>query len=120
MIKQAIEKLRRELKEDKGLGRAGQVMAEPVAKALCGFCEQDEEFAQAVMQGGSFNDCMKTVEKNCGIALSDLDAYRRAVQFYFPTADIRVSMAINLMGDEVRPLAPIKGGGIVLDLLDFL
>ena len=39
---------------------------------------------------------MKAVAKNCGSALSDLEAFRRAVQFYFPGADIRFRMEINL------------------------
>ena len=80
------------------------------------FCLQDGEFAQAVAQGGNFADCMKAVAKGCGSSISDLAAYRKAVQFYFPGADIRMRMEIDLCasvsGEE-------KKSGIVLDLADF-
>ena len=92
---QAREKLEREKKDGK-YDRYAAAMKESVCSALAEFCTQDEEFARAVRDGGSFEDCMKAVAKNCGSALSDLEAYRRAVQFYFPGADIRFRMEINL------------------------
>jgi hypothetical protein len=94
-------------------------MKNGVHDALCDCCRQDDEFAQAVAQGGSFVDCMKAVAKNCGTGVSDLEAYRRAVQFYFPGADIAFHMTIDLCasvtGGEVNP----KAGGLILDLADF-
>lgn len=41
----------------------GSAMKEAVQKALLDFCRQDDEFAQAVVQGGSFTDCMTAVGK---------------------------------------------------------
>lgn len=120
MLEQAIEKLTRERKEKSGLGRAGQFMAEPVADALMEFCRQDEEFAQAVVQGGSFTDCMKAVEKNCGTAISDPEALRRAARFYFPGAEVHTFMTIDLVGTAADSTTPVQGGGIVLNLSDFL
>lgn len=76
------------------------VMKDPVCEALKSFCRQSEEFAQAVVQGGSFEECMKAVEKGAGSALSDLDAYKKAVKFYFPTATISFSMTINTEGNN--------------------
>lgn len=50
---------------------------------------------------------------NAGEVLSDLEAYRKAVQFYFPNAEISFSMNINLTGtppteEEMRAPATIK------------
>ena len=92
---QAREKLEREKSKGK-YDKYAAAMKESVCSALAEFCNQDDEFAQAVRDGGSFEDCMKAVAKNCGSALSDLEAYRRAVQFYFQGADIRFRMEINL------------------------
>lgn len=118
MMQEAIERLRKELKEAKGLGRCAQVMAKPVADKLCDFCEQDEEFAQAVVQGGNFSDCMKAVENGVGGAISDIEAYTKAVRFYFPGAKIDVTMTVDLVGDAAEPAAPKRG--VVLDLMDFM
>ena len=67
-------------------GQACPHHAGPVAEAIKDFCRQSDEFAQAVVQGGDFPACMSTVAKGAGDALSDLEAYRRAVSFYFPGA----------------------------------
>ena len=129
MTEMAIAKLEKEKKSAK-YDKYAQIMKESVCKALEDFCRQDEEFAQAVYQGGSFEDCMKAVAKNCGNGISDLEAYRRAVQFYFKGADIRFRMEINLCA-EVEAAAGIvetertteekSAGKIVhLDLNSFL
>ena len=94
-------------------------MAPAVKEALLDFCRQDEEFAQAVAQGGSFQDCMAAVAKGVGNSISDLDAYKRAVSFYFPGAGIRVKMEIDLC-HSVKDVPHIDGPGIVLNLADFL
>ncbi len=96
-----------------------QAMAPEVRKALLSFCEQDGEFAQAVAQGGSFAQCMSEVAKGVGSSISDLEAYRKAVRFYFPGAEIRMTMSIDLIGAAELP-APEKKTGIVLNLEDFL
>lgn len=97
----AIEKLKKEKKAGK-YDRYAAAMKEDTCAALIEFCEQDDEFAQAVYQGGSFEDCMKAVAKNCGSSMSDLEAYRRAVQFYFKGADIRFQMRIDLCAEVER------------------
>ena len=122
MLQQALEKLK-----DKG-GIGGQkekAMAPAVAEALADFCRQDGEFAQAVVDGGSFAACMKVVAKGVGNSISDLEAYRRAVQFYFPGAEVRFQMRLDLCpGDDAQgapEIAPPKpSGGMLLDLTDFL
>ncbi len=42
-------------------GNKEKAMAGAVHDALKDFCLQDPEFAQAVVQGGNFADCMKAV-----------------------------------------------------------
>lgn len=120
MVEQAIEKLDGEFKSGK-YDRYAEIMKKGVLQALKDFCEQDEEFAQAVVQGGSFEDCMKAVAKNCGNGISDLTAYERAAQFYFPTSAVRFRMEIDLMphahDEEVDSTAH---RAVVLNLADFL
>ena len=56
---QAVKKLETE----KGSGhydRYAGAMKDAVFEALDGFCSQDAEFAQAVVQGGTFADCIKS------------------------------------------------------------
>lgn len=105
-------------------GQKAAAMAGAVFDALKNFCTQDSEFAQAVVQGGSFADCMNAVAKGVGQSISDIEAYSKAVAFYFPGAKIRVQMSIDLIGDAA-PTEPEqiteepKTAGIVLSLLDF-
>ena len=125
--KQAADKLNAEI--TKVTGQKEAVMKDDVKNALLEFSKQDAEFAQAVAQGGSFPDCMKAVAKGLGgkDGCSDLTAYRKAVAFYFPGADIRMTMRIDLCaGVKGTPAAntedaprPAKGG-ITLNLSDFL
>ena len=91
---QAIQKLNDGYKGVNG--QREQAMKDAVKKALISFIKQDNEFAQAVVQGGSFADCMKEVAKGVGAFISDLDAYRRAARFYFPGAEIVFEMKIKL------------------------
>lgn len=119
-LAEAKKKLESEYKSGR-YDKYAEVMKADVKKALIDFCEQDAEFAQAVVQGGSFSDCMKAVAKNCGKSISDLEAFRRAVRFYFPGAEIRVKMSIDLIGDAAKPDEAAQDSfGIILDLADFL
>ena len=124
---QALKKIQAEFKSGK-YDKYGQAMKVDVLRQLESFIEQDEEFAQAVAQGGTFEDCMKAVAKSCGSALSDLEAYRRAVAFYFPGATVKMQLTIDLIGEaaekkeEYTPkhAAETKPNGIVLDFTQFL
>ena len=120
---QAMTKLDGEAKTAK-LDRRGEVMKSAVLKALKDFCDQDEEFCQAIVQGGTFEDCMGAVSKGVGQSISDLDAYTRAVQFYFPGAEIRYSMTIDLIGAaagaESVDAETDESRGLILDISSFL
>ena len=124
---QALKKIQAEFKSGK-YDKYGQVMKVDVLRQLESFCTQDEEFAQAVVQGGTFEDCMKAVAKSCGQSLSDVEAYRRAVAFYFPGATVKMQLTIDLIGaaaekkEEYTPkhAAEAKPESIVLDFTQFL
>lgn len=125
---QAVKKLNDEAKQVEG--QKEKAMAGAVMAALRDFCRQDEEFAQAVVQGKSFAECMKQVARGVGNSISDLDAYKKAVKFYFPGAEIRMEMTIDLIGAageepagqaaaEKKAAEPEKPKAIKLDLADF-
>lgn len=114
----ALKKLEQE--KAKVTGQKERVMAEAVYQALSEFCGQEPEFAQAVYQGGSFVDCMKQVAKGVGGHISDLDAYRKAVQFYFPGADIRCNMTVRLCQAQEEGDHAERQPGVVLDLFSLL
>lgn len=100
------------------LGRYEKVICEPVRQALKDFCDQNLEFAQAVAQGGDFYDCLKDCVHEQGSAISDLEVYKRAVQFFFKGADVHMKLTIDL-GDGGFSSGS-KAIGLSLDnLLDF-
>ena len=119
---QAVAKLGNEKKSVSG--QKEKAMASAVMEALKNFCVQDEEFAQAVVQGGSFTNCMTAVAKGIGTSISDLDAYKKAVQFYFPGAKIKMQMTIDLIGDAAGNLpeesAAPASAPMILNLMDLL
>ena len=118
---QAVEKLDKEKKTVSG--RKEEIMAAAVMATLKDFCVQNEEFAQAIVQGGSFGDCMKEVAKGVGNSISDIDAYKKAVKFYFPGAKVSMKLGIDLIGaaadEKVADKAP-SGGGLILDFSSIL
>lgn len=116
-LEKALAKLSEGVKAD--CGKHGNVMKKEVAKALEDFCRQDAEFAQAVAQGGDFKDCMTEVAKGVGQSISDLDAYKRAVEFYFPGAGISFSMTIDLCAGVRKDEPEEEKAGLVLDLSAF-
>ena len=114
---QAADKLKKE--SGQVTGSKESAMKGAIRDALLEFCRQDGEFAQAVVQGGSFQGCMAAVAKGVGSSISDLEAYKRAVAYYFPRAGIRMTMKIDLC-DSVKDAPHPDGPGIVLDFTDFL
>ena len=120
---EALKKLREGAKNVRG--NKESVMKDAVRATLETFCTQDEEFAQAVVQGGDFPACMAAVARGVGSSISDLEAYKKAVQFYFPGAEIRMQMTIDLIGAaavkaEPAPAEQKKPENIILDFTEFL
>lgn len=90
MYKEKLEKL-----PDK-LSKRGQIVGEAVRTVLIDFCGQNAEFAQAVEQGGSLADCIESTVNDVEAGISDLEVYKRAVQFYFAGAEIHMTMTLDL------------------------
>ena len=119
-LDKALKKLEEEYKSG-SFDKYANIMKSAVKDTIADFCRQDDEFAQAVVQGGSFTDCMKAVAKSCGTGISDLEAYRRAVRFYFPGAEIRFQMTIDLIGDAAGERESAQDTGtMILDFTQFL
>jgi hypothetical protein len=109
---------------EKITGTIQQVVAGPTAEALREFCRQEPEFKQAMKQSDkTFQACLDGIAQLCDDkdGVSDLDVFRAAVKFYFPTADIRFRMEIDLCAETDAAAKPQKETlSVSLDeLLDF-
>ena len=63
--------------------------------------EQDQRFADAVFgKQETLSDCMKAVGKGVTYEISDVEAYRRAVQYYFPAADVDFKCVVVLPAEK--------------------
>lgn len=114
--KEAAEKLDKERDMAKASGKERAIINE-VRDALKLFCEQDGEFAQAVVQtDGTLLDCCKHILKDVGNSISDLQAYQRAVQFYFPGATVKFEMRVQVNPYEGESLA----SGSIIDITSLL
>lgn len=125
---QAIKKLEQERNDKKKkLSSKANAVSNTVYEAVCTFCRQHAEFAQAVEQTDkTFQECCEACVKGVGNAISDLEVYRRAVQFYFTGADVQFHMQVQLPGDppqdEPASTQTQPHSGIMLsldELLDF-
>ena len=109
----AKAKLEDENKAFKG-GREAQAVRDYILKTLIYFADQEPRFAEVVCNTKrTFSECCAAVVHNAGGMISDLDAYRRAVQFYFPNAEEEFIMNVKLTGaaptaDEMQKPASIK------------
>ena len=103
---QAHEKLQKEKKAVSGSKE--RAMAAAVLDVLNEFCRQEPEFAQAIVQGGNFADCMKKVATGVKDAISDLEAYKKAVEFYFPGAAVNMQLTIDLVGSAAKMEEPVN------------
>lgn len=101
-VKTAIDKITTELKDVSG--QKQNVVKHLVSDALISFCRKQPEFAQAVVQSdGTLKQCMDAVVKDCGNSLSDIEAYRRAVQFYFPGAVVDMQLTVSMSEFDEKP-----------------
>ncbi|MBR3240703.1 MAG: hypothetical protein IKO68_10995 [Oscillospiraceae bacterium] len=128
-LQAALERLKKETKDVSGSKE--KAMAAAVGAALADFCVQEPEFAQAIVQGGTFKDCMAAVAKGVGTSISDSEAFAKAARFYFPGSRVRVMMQIDLIGDaedgadeQCSPLRNQEDGkgkekALVVNLADF-
>lgn len=101
---EAIERIKTEAEGLKSLSPQGNAVSKDVCNVLIMFCEQDEEFAQAIVQGGKkLKDCIESTVRGARDSISDLEVYKRAVEFYFPGATVHMNLTIDLIGEAAAP-----------------
>ncbi len=121
--KVAIEQLQEQHKNAKYNDNKAKIMSEPTLDALINFCEQSEDFAEAIHDSNrTFADCMSSVAKGVGNAISDFEAYSKAVKFYMPSAKIDVVMEISVNDISATTVnkATTPSKRVNLNLLDLL
>ena len=92
----AVERINKEQQNFKG-DKYGNAVYTYVANSLRDFCNQDERFAEAVVKSNrGFEECIKSIMKGCGNAISDIEVYRRAAKFFFPDSEVSFIMTIKL------------------------
>lgn len=110
MKTQAIEKINKELKEFKGgqgqKAQCAETMKIRCAEILKSFCEQNEEFAQAVVQTDrTLSDCISAIvnkywHKARKDGISDLEAFKTMGQLYFPGSGVHCTLTIDVEANE--------------------
>lgn len=113
IVSSAIKKLDEEEKAFIGLFKAKLIFPH-VCKTLRGFIDEDDRFAEVFANTArTVSECCAAIVDKSGNALSDLEVYRKAVQFYFPNADVEFKMNVRITGDapseeEMKKPAEIK------------
>lgn len=98
-------------------GAKACIVADAVLEVMEGFCRQSETFADAVLVGKPFDDCLKEVTKGLG-HYADSKMYEQCVKQYIPGAKIRVQWKVIL--PEENGKADSEPGSFMLDLADLL
>lgn len=102
---EAIEKITMEFNQKNvHLSRKGKIVSKFVISAIDEFCKQSNEFAQAVVQSkGTIAQCIeasvndKSSDNDRGNeGISDALVAINAAKFYFSTANVNVTMKIDL------------------------
>lgn len=113
IVSSAIKKLDEEEKAFIG-GFKSKLIFPHVCKTLRGFIDEDDRFAEVFANTArTVSECCAAIVDKSGDALSDLEVYRKAVQFYFPNADVEFKMNVRITGDapseeEMKKPAEIK------------
>lgn len=108
----AAEKIAAELKGFTG-GSKEKAISKFAAETLAHFCEESAQFAEVVYKTRrTLSDCCAEVMKGTGNYVSDIDVYRGIVRAYFPNADVKFLMNIEINGaapsDEEMAKLPEK------------
>lgn len=94
----AAKKIAAELKSFTG-GNKEKAISTFAAETLIHFCEESAQFAQVVYKTRrTLSDCCGEVMKGVGNYISDIDVYRGIVRAYFPNADVKFLMNIEING----------------------
>ena len=105
----AAEKIAAELKAFSG-GQKEKAVSKFAAETVAHFCGKSSQFAEVVYKTRrTLSDCCAQVMKGAGNYVSDIDVYRGIVRAYFPNADVKFLMNIEINGaapseDEMNKL----------------
>lgn len=115
IMEQARQKLAEEEKIFKG-DQFGMVVHEDLARTLQQFCEE-EWFAEAIMQSKkTLSDCCRAILSDVQQGISDVEVYKRAVEFFVPGSTVKCQLSVCRSWDQARESV----GGGVISLLDLL
>lgn len=115
IIEQARQKLAEEEKNFKG-DQFGEVVYKDLTRTLQQFCEE-EWFAEAITQSPkTLSDCCKTILSGVEQGISDVEVYKRAVEFYVPGSTVKCQLSVCRSWDRARGSADSG----VISLLDLL
>lgn len=94
----ATKKIAAELKSFTG-GRKEKCISSHAAAQVTHFCEESPAFAEVVYKTKrTLSDCCAEVVKDAKDYISDIDVYRGIVRAYFPNADVKFLMNIEING----------------------
>lgn len=94
----AAEKIAAELKDFSG-GQKEKAISKFAAETLTHFSQESPQFAEVVCKTRrTLSDCCAEVMKGTGDYVSDIDVYRGIVRAYFPNADVKFLMNIEING----------------------
>lgn len=118
LTKKAEEKLDEEVKVFKG-NPYGAVVYKDLAATLKQFCGEDW-FAKEILDSEkTLSDCCTAILSDVQGSISDIETYRRAVEFYVPGSTVKCQMQVVRNWDDARK--PAEGGsGEIVSLLDLL
>ena len=96
------EKIQKELTETQKNGsQKVKAIVSHVAEKLIKFAE-NKTFGLVIQESElTLADCCKEILKDVKSHISDIEVYKRAAKFYFPTADIEFTMDI-LVSDQSK------------------
>lgn len=94
----AAEKIAAELNSFTG-GRKEKCISSHAAAEVTHFCGESPAFAEVVYKTKrTLSDCCAEVVKDAKDYISDIDVYRGIVRAYFPNADVKFLMNIEING----------------------
>ena len=114
----AVKKLKEAAQRKGAKTQYAMAVFDSVRDTLAAFCEQNAEFADAILQQEkTLGECCNEIMQKCGKAISDIEVYARAVNFYFPGAKVEMKMTVY-MSEFEREAAGNKKSQTSAKILD--
>lgn len=115
IIEQAKKKIDEEDKNFTG-DQFGMVVHKDLAETLKNFCDV-EWFAESILKSGkTLSDCCKAILSDVQQGISDVETYKRAVEFFVPGSTVKCQFSVCRSWEDAW--TPTDRG--VISLLDLL